>query len=48
MVIETPVNLTARQRELLAELEAINVKDTSRHNPRPKSWMDKVREFFAE
>jgi len=48
MVIETPVNLTARQRELLAELEAINVKDTSRHNPRAKSWMDKVREFFAE
>jgi len=46
VVIETPINLTPRQRELLAELEAINVKDTGRHNPRAKSWMDKVKEFF--
>ena len=48
VAIETPVNLTPRQRELLAELEAINVKDAGRHDPRPKSWMDKVKEFFAE
>ena len=48
VVVETPVNLTPRQRELLAELEAINVKDEGRHNPRAKSWMDKVKEFFAE
>ena len=48
VVVETPVNLTARQKELLEELEAINVKDGSRHNPRAKSWMDKVKEFFAE
>ena len=48
VVVETPVNLTARQRELLLELEAINVNDSGRHNPRAKSWMDKVREFFAE
>ncbi len=46
VVVETPVNLTARQRELLAELEAINVKDAGTHNPRAKSWMEKVREFF--
>ena len=46
VVVETPVNLTARQRELLNELEAINAKDTGKHNPRAKSWMDKVREFF--
>jgi len=46
VVIETPVNLTARQKELLQELEAINVKDSGRHNPRAKSWMDKVKEFF--
>jgi len=46
VVIETPINLTPRQRELLAEFEAISVKDTGRHNPRAKSWMDKVKEFF--
>lgn len=48
VVVETPVNLTPRQRELLAELEKININDTGRHNPRAKSWMDKVKEFFAE
>jgi len=48
MVVETPVNLTARQRELLQELDAINAKDAGRHNPRAKSWMDKVKEFFAQ
>jgi len=48
VMVETPVNLTPRQRELLTELEAINVKDAGRHNPRAKSWMDKVKEFFAE
>jgi molecular chaperone DnaJ len=46
--VETPVNLTSRQKELLQELEAILQKDNGRHNPRAKSWMDKVREFFAQ
>jgi molecular chaperone DnaJ len=48
VMVETPVNLTPRQRELLMELEAINQRDDSRHNPRAKSWMDKVKEFFAQ
>jgi len=48
VVVETPVSLTARQRELLTEFEAINDKDVGTHNPRAKSWMDKVKEFFAE
>jgi molecular chaperone DnaJ len=46
VVVETPVNLTSRQRELLQEFEGISGKDTERHNPRAKSWMDKVKEFF--
>jgi molecular chaperone DnaJ len=48
VAVETPVNLTARQKELLQELESINQKDNGRHNPRAKSWMDKVKEFFAQ
>ena len=48
VAVETPVNLTARQKELLTELDSINEKDGGRHNPRAKSWMEKVREFFAE
>jgi molecular chaperone DnaJ len=47
VAIETPVKLTARQRELLREFEAINDKDPGAHNPRAKSWMDKVKEFFG-
>jgi len=48
VMVETPVNLTERQRELLREFETISQKDRDRHNPRAKSWMDKVKEFFAE
>ena len=47
VVVETPVNLTARQQELLKEFEEINLKDAGHHNPRAKGWMDKVKEFFA-
>jgi molecular chaperone DnaJ len=47
VVIETPVNLTERQRELLREFDAATQKHGERHNPRAKSWMDKVREFFT-
>jgi molecular chaperone DnaJ len=47
VVVETPINLTPRQRELLEELETINRRDASAHNPRAKSWMDKVKEFFG-
>jgi molecular chaperone DnaJ len=46
VVVETPVNLTARQKELLEEFEQISIDGGERHNPRAKSWMDKVREFF--
>ena len=46
VMVETPVNLTARQRELLLELEAINQAESGRHDPRAKSWMERVKEFF--
>ena len=47
VAIETPVNLTSRQKELLREFETISDKDPGSHNPRAKSFMDKVRDFFA-
>ena len=47
VVLETPVKLTERQKELLREFEAINLDDAERHSPRAKSWMDKVKEFFG-
>ena len=36
----------ATAQELLQELEAINQQDAGRHDPRAKSWMDRVKEFF--
>ena len=47
VAIETPVHLTARQRELLRDFRAINEKDPGAHNPKAKSFMEKVREFFG-
>ncbi len=48
VVVETPVSLTSRQKELLQEFETISSNDTARHNPQAKSWMDRVKAFFAE
>ncbi len=47
VVIETPVHLTERQKELLRELEESSRENAAHHNPRAKSWMDRVRDFFA-
>ena len=47
VVLETPVKLTARQKELLREFEAINQKDPAAHTPRAKSFFDRVKEFFS-
>ena len=47
VVVETPVNLTERQKELLRELEECNRSDDGLHNPRAKSWMDRVKDFFS-
>ena len=47
VVIETPVNLTSRQKELLREFDEINRKDSGTHNPREKSFMDKMKDFFT-
>ncbi len=48
VVVETPSNLTERQKELLREFETISQQDSGRHNPRAKSWMGKVKEFFGQ
>lgn len=47
VVVETPVSLTDRQKELLREFEEISSGNADRHNPKAKGWMDKVRDFFG-
>jgi molecular chaperone DnaJ len=46
-VVETPVRLSDAQKDLLRQLEESMTKDSARHSPRAKSFMEKVREFFA-
>jgi len=48
MVVETPINLTDRQKELLREFEEISRGHEGKHNPRAKGFMDKVKEFFGQ
>jgi molecular chaperone DnaJ len=46
VVIETPINLTARQKELLAEFQ--ESLDGKKHSPKSKGWFDGVKKFFDE
>ncbi|HCN91399.1 MAG TPA: molecular chaperone DnaJ [Oxalobacteraceae bacterium] len=46
VVVETPVKLTERQKELLRDLEHLTAEGGAKHNPQSKSWKDKVKEFF--
>lgn len=48
VVVETPVNLTAHQKDLLREFEAsLEGKDTE-HAPKASSWLDGVKKFFED
>ena len=47
VVVETPVRLTERQKELLREFESSTQADAGKHSPKNKSWVDKARDFFS-
>jgi molecular chaperone DnaJ len=44
VLVETPVRLNDRQKELLRELDE-SLSDL-KHSPQSKGWMDKVKDFF--
>jgi molecular chaperone DnaJ len=46
VVVETPVNLTREQKELLREFEESLQQDSPRHHPREDTWLDGVKRFF--
>ncbi len=48
VVVETPVDLSSEQKELLRKLEASLSADGKRHNPRERSWLEGVRQFFGK
>jgi len=48
IVVETPVNLTSRQKELLKEFEKSMEEDGKSHSPKHSSWLDGVKKFFED
>ena len=48
VVIETPVKLTRKQKDLLKQFEDTFAESGGKHehNPRSQSWLDGVREVF--
>ena len=48
VVVETPVNLTRRQRELLEELDATMHEGGKKHSPQEHGFMDKAKDFFKD
>ncbi|HEY5559192.1 MAG TPA: molecular chaperone DnaJ [Steroidobacteraceae bacterium] len=47
VVVETPVELNAEQKDLLRKLETSLGGDGKSHNPRERSWLEGVRQFFG-
>ncbi|HSG97010.1 MAG TPA: molecular chaperone DnaJ [Woeseiaceae bacterium] len=46
VAVETPVNLTSEQKELLEKFEASVRTGGEKHSPRADGWLDTVRRFF--
>ena len=45
VIVETPVKLNSKQKDLLREFEA-SMKDNGKHSPQHHSWLDGVKSFF--
>ena len=48
VVVETPVNLTKEQKELLQKLAETMEASDKQHTPQEGSWLDGVKKFFEE
>jgi molecular chaperone DnaJ len=46
VAVETPINLTAEQREMLEKFEESVSSDGDKHSPRADGWLDTVKRFF--
>lgn len=46
VVVETPVNLTEEQKELLRAFEGSMQGSSRNHSPRERTWLDGVKRFF--
>jgi molecular chaperone DnaJ len=48
VVLETPVKLTKKQKELLQEFENSLEEDKVNHSPKATTWVDGVKKFFED
>jgi molecular chaperone DnaJ len=48
VVVETPVNLTGEQKDLLRKFHASVCADGCKHAPREDSWLSGVKKFFEK
>lgn len=48
IVVETPVNLTKKQKELLKEFDSSLQDDSVNHSPKASGWLDGVKKFFED
>lgn len=48
LTIETPVNLTRQQKELLSKFGEMLEAGGKRHSPRSSTWFDKAKSFIEE
>ncbi len=46
--VETPVNLTERQKDILREFDSSMQDAGTKHSPKHHSWLDGVKKFFED
>jgi molecular chaperone DnaJ len=47
VIVETPVNLTAKQKDLLRQLQE-DMTGSSTHSPKQSSWFEGMKNFFGD
>jgi molecular chaperone DnaJ len=47
VVVETPVKLSAEQRDLVRELDESLRRDGTKHTPREQGFFEGVKRFFS-
>jgi molecular chaperone DnaJ len=45
VIVETPVHLTKRQKELMEEFQTIHEAEGKKQSPKKSSWFDGVKKF---
>ena len=48
IVVETPVNLSSEQKEILRKFDELLAKDRKKHSPIAKGWFESIRDFFGK